>query len=147
VNSMHLSLPLIPFLPILAGIFIALAGMRLPGRFSSLLASGAVAGSFVFSLSAFFQYRSPVTLELFRWLSAFDLQAPVALYYDPLAAVMCLMVSFVSGIILLYSHAYMREEADQARFFSLMSLFVGAMLLLVLAGNLPLLFLGWEGVG
>jgi len=147
VNSMHLSLPLIPFLPILAGILIALAGMRLSGRFSSLLACGAVAGSFVFALSAFFQYRTPVTLELFRWLSAFDLQAPVALYYDPLAAVMCLMVSFVSGIILFYSHAYMREEADQARFFSLMSLFVGAMLLLVLAGNLPLLFLGWEGVG
>ncbi|MGA7826439.1 MAG: NADH-quinone oxidoreductase subunit L [Geobacteraceae bacterium] len=144
---MHLFLPLILFLPILAGVIIALAGMRLPRRFSSLLASGAVAGSFVFSLCSFFQYRSPVTFELFRWLSAFDLQAPFTLYFDPLAAVMCLMVSFVSGIIVLYSHAYMGEEADYARFFSLMSLFIGAMLLLVLAGNLPLLFLGWEGVG
>jgi NADH-quinone oxidoreductase subunit L len=114
---MHLFLPLILFLPILAGAFITLAGMRLPRRFSSLLASGAVAGSFIFSLCAIFQYRSPVTLELFRWLSAFDLQAPVSLYFDPLAAVMCLMVSFVSGIILLYSHAYMREEDDYSRFF------------------------------
>jgi NADH-quinone oxidoreductase subunit L len=144
---MNLLLPLIVFLPILAGVFLALAGMRFPGRFSSLFASGAVAGSFISSLCAFFQYRSPVSLELFRWLSAFDLQAPFSLYFDPLAAVMCLMVTFVSGIILLYSHVYMREEADSARFFSLMSLFIGAMLLLVLAGNLPLLFLGWEGVG
>jgi len=144
---MDLFLPLILFLPILAGVFIALAGMRLPRRISSLVASGAVVGSFVSSLCAFLQYRSPVTLDLFRWLSAFDLQAPISLYFDPLAAVMCLMVTFVSGIILLYSHAYMRGEGDYARFFSLMSLFIGAMLLLVLAGNLPLLFLGWEGVG
>ena len=144
---MNLFLPLILFLPILAGAFIALAGMRLPRRISSLVACGAVVGSFISSLCAFLQYRSPVTLDLFRWLSAFDLQAPVSLYFDPLAAVMCLMVTFVSGIILFYSHAYMSGEGDYARFFSLMSLFIGAMLLLVLAGNLPLLFLGWEGVG
>jgi NADH-quinone oxidoreductase subunit L len=144
---MNLFLPLIPILPILAGTFIALAGMRLPRRISSLVASGAVAGSFVASLCAFFQYRSPASLDLFRWLAAFDLEAPFSLYFDPLAAVMCLMVTFVSGIILVYSHAYMSGEGDYARFFSLMSLFVGSMLLLVLAGNLPLLFLGWEGVG
>jgi NADH-quinone oxidoreductase subunit L len=144
---MNLFLPLILFLPILAGVLIALAGMRLPSRISGLLASGAVAGSFAASLFAFIAYRSPVTLDLFRWLSAFDLEAPFSLYFDPLAAVMCLMITFVSGIILVYSLAYMAEEPDHARFFSLMSLFVGAMLLLVLAGNLPLLFLGWEGVG
>jgi NADH-quinone oxidoreductase subunit L len=144
---MNLFLPLIPILPILAGTFIALAGMRLPRRISSLVASGAVAGSFIASLCAFFPYRSPASLDLFRWLAAFDLEAPFSLYFDPLAAVMCLMVTFVSGIILVYSHAYMRGEGDYARFFSLMSLFVGSMLLLVLAGNLPLLFLGWEGVG
>jgi NADH-quinone oxidoreductase subunit L len=143
----NLFLPLILFPPILAGVLIALVGMRLPRRISGLLASGAVAGSFVSSLFAFNAYRSPITLDLFRWLSAFDLEAPVSLYFDPLAAVMCLMVTFVSGIILVYSLAYMAEEPDHARFFSLMSLFVGAMLLLVLAGNLPLLFLGWEGVG
>ncbi|RQW86390.1 MAG: NADH-quinone oxidoreductase subunit L [Geobacter sp.] len=144
---MSLFLPLIFSLPILAGAFIALAGMRLPRRISSLVACGAVVGSFVSSLCAFLHYRSPVTLDLFRWLSAFDLQAPISLYFDPLAAVMCLMVTFVSAIILFYSHAYINGEDDYARFFSLMSLFIGAMLLLVLAGNLPLLFLGWEGVG
>jgi len=140
-------LSLIVLLPLLAGALIALTGTRLPRRLGGLAACAAVGGAFACSLAAFLSYHTPVTVELFRWLDAFELSAPVSLSYDPLAAVMCLMVSFVSGLILLYSLAYMAEESDHARFFSLMSLFVGAMLLLVLAGNLPLLFLGWEGVG
>ena len=140
-------LSLIVLLPLLTGALIAMTGSRIPRRLSGLAACGAVGGAFVCSLAAFLSFRTPVTAELFRWLSAFDLSAPFSLYYDPLAAVMCLMVTFVSGLILVYSLAYMADEPDHARFFSLMSLFVGAMLLLVLAGNLPLLFLGWEGVG
>jgi len=138
---------LIVLLPLLAGTLIAAAGTRFHRRFSEITACAAVAGSFLCSLSAFLWYRTPVSIDLFRWFSAFDLRAPFSLSYDPLAAVMCLMVTFVSGLIMLYSTAYMGGEEDHARFFSLMSLFVGAMLLLVLAGNLPLLFLGWEGVG
>lgn len=140
-------LSLIVLLPLLAGALIALTGTKLPRRLCGLAACGAVGGAFACSLAAFLSYRTPVTVELFRWLEAFELSAPVSLSYDPLTGVMCLMVSFVSGLILVYSLAYMADEQDQARFFSLMSLFVGAMLLLVLAGNLPLLFLGWEGVG
>ncbi len=140
-------LSLIVLFPLLAGALIAVTGLRLPRRLGGLMACAAVGGSFACSLAAFLSYRTPVTVELFRWLDAFDLSAPVSLSYDPLSAVMCLMVTFVSGLILVYSLAYMAEEQDQARFFSLMSLFVGTMLLLVLAGNLPLLFLGWEGVG
>ncbi|KAF0221436.1 MAG: NADH-quinone oxidoreductase subunit [Geobacteraceae bacterium] len=144
---MKLYLTLILLLPLLGGVINAVAGMRLPRRLAEWLACGAVAGSFACALAAFVTYRSPVTVELFRWLSAFDFQAPVTLYYDPLSAVMCLMVTFVSGLIHIYSVAYMAGEEEYARFFSLLNLFVFAMLTLVLAENLPLLYLGWEGVG
>ena len=60
---------------------------------------------------------------------------------------MALMVTWVSTLIHLYAVGYMREEADYARFFALLNLFVFAMLTIVLADNLLLLFLGWEGVG
>jgi NADH-quinone oxidoreductase subunit L len=140
-------LALIVLLPLLAGAVIAVAGSRLPRRFCEVTACGAVVGAFASSLAAFLSYRRPVAIEVGRWLSAFDLKVPFSLAYDPLAAVMCLMVTFVSGLILIYSTVYMAKDAGYARFFSFMSLFVGAMLLLVLAGNLPLLFLGWEGVG
>jgi NADH-quinone oxidoreductase subunit L len=140
-------LSLIVLLPLLTGALIAATGSRLPRRLGGLAACGAIGGAFTCSLGALLSFRTPVTAELFRWLAAFDFSAPFSLYYDQLAAVMCLMVTFVSGLILVYSLAYMADEPDHARFFSLMSLFVGAMLLLVLAGNLPLLFLGWEGVG
>lgn len=144
---METSLSLIVLLPILGGALIALAGSELHRRFSELAACGAVGGAFAASLAAFIGYRHPVTFEPGRWLTSFDLAAPFSLSYDPAAAVMCLMVTFVSGLILVYSTRYMAGEADHARFYSLMCLFVGAMLLLVLAGNLPLMFLGWEGVG
>jgi NADH-quinone oxidoreductase subunit L len=144
---MRLYLSFILLLPLLGGIVNAVAGRLLPRRLAEWLACGAVAASFGFALAAFLAYHAPVTVELFRWLAAFDFQAPVALYYDSLAAVMCLMVTFVSTLIHVYSIAYMAEEGDYARFFALLNLFVFAMLTLVLAENLPLLYLGWEGVG
>ncbi len=144
---MRLYLSFILLLPLLGGTVNAVAGRFLPRRLAEWLACAAVAASFGFALAAFLSYRAPVTVELFRWLSTFDFQAPVALYYDPLAAVMCLMVTFVSTLIHVYSVAYMAEEEDYARYFALLNLFVFAMLTLVLAENLPLLYLGWEGVG
>jgi len=144
---MKLSLSLILLFPLAGGIINALLGRNLPRRLAEWLACGAVAGSFCASLAAFEAYRGPEAVELCRWLAAFDLQAPLSLYVDPLAAVMCLMVTFVSFLIHVYSVAYMAKEADYARFFALLNLFVFAMLTLVLAENLPLLYLGWEGVG
>jgi NADH-quinone oxidoreductase subunit L len=146
-GDMRFYLSFILLLPLLGGIVNAVTGRLLPRRLAEWLACATVASSFGFALAAFLAYRAPVTVELFRWLAAFDFQAPVALYYDPLAAVMCLMVTFVSTLIHIYSVAYMAEDRDYARFFALLNLFVFAMLTLVLAENLPLLYLGWEGVG
>jgi NADH-quinone oxidoreductase subunit L len=144
---MEAALTLIVVLPILAGALIALAGSGLHRRFSELAACGAVGGAFAASLASFLAYRHPVVVQPGNWFSAFGLSAPFSFGYDPLAAVMCLMVTFVSGLILVYSVNYMAGEEDYARFYALMTLFVGAMLLLVLADNLPLMYLGWEGVG
>ncbi len=69
------------------------------------------------------------------------------LYYDPLAAVMALMVTFVSSIVHIYSVGYMRHEAGFTRYFCFMNLFVFAMLVIVTAGNLVFLYLGWETWG
>ena len=68
-------------------------------------------------------------------------------HYDPLAAIMALMVTFVSCIIHLYSVSFMRERRDYVRYFSYLNLFVFSMLVIALADNLIFVYLGWEGVG
>jgi NADH-quinone oxidoreductase subunit L len=144
---MKLYLTLILLFPLLGAILNALVGMRLSRRLSQAIACGSVWASFACAAAAFLTMRGPVRADLFRWFSAFDLTVPVSLNFDSLSAVICLMVTFVAGMIHLYSTAYMAEEKDYVRFFTLLNLFVFAMLLLLLADSLPLLFLGWEGVG
>jgi NADH-quinone oxidoreductase subunit L len=75
------------------------------------------------------------------------LQVPIVLRFDRLAASMALMVTGVSTLIHLYSTGYLERREDAVRFFALLNLFVFAMLTVVLADNLLLLLLGWEGVG
>jgi len=86
-------------------------------------------------------------LELWHWIEAGRFHAEIALRMDSLSAVMTLVVSGVASLIHLYSCGYMAEDEDYARFFTYMNLFVLMMLLLVLADNLLLMFVGWEGVG
>jgi NADH-quinone oxidoreductase subunit L len=71
----------------------------------------------------------------------------MSVYYDPLAAIMALMVTFVSSLIHLYSVSFMRDDKDYVRYFCYMNLFVFSMLVITLADNLVFLYLGWEGVG
>jgi NADH-quinone oxidoreductase subunit L len=144
---MKLYLALILLLPLLGGIFNALAGSRLPRRVEETVACGVIWGSFFCTLPAFLHFSGPVTVEYASWLSAFDFQAPIAFRIDQLSLALCLMITFVCGLIHLYSTGYMRDEADHARYFALLNIFVFAMLVLILAANLPLLYLGWEGVG
>ena len=141
----YLSLMLL--FPLFGGTLSSLCGRRLPRRLLETIACAAVWGSFVCALCAAFAYRAPEKLLLGQWLSAFDLQAPLSLYLDPLSLSLCVMIGFVCGLIHVYAVFYMAGESDYARFFALLNLFVFAMLTLILADNLPLLYLGWEGVG
>ena len=91
--------------------------------------------------------QRPRRIEYASWLSDFDFKAPIALYLDQLSLALTLMITFVCGLIHLYSVGYMKDDPSYARYFALLNIFVFAMLVLVLAENLPLLYLGWEGVG
>jgi len=144
---MKLYLSLILLLPLMGSAVNAVVGRYLPRRASELLACGVIWGAFVSSLFTAFAYRGAMRVDLIDWLSAFDFQAPVSLYLDPLSLVMIVMITFVCALIHTYSVAYMADEEDYVRYFALLNLFVFAMLVLVLAENLPLLYLGWEGVG
>jgi NADH-quinone oxidoreductase subunit L len=88
------------------------------------------------------------TVRLAEWVSAGSFHVDWALRYDTLSAVMVAMVTFVATLIHIYSIGYMgHEHKPVARFFSYLSLFSFAMLMLVTANNLLQLFFGWEGVG
>jgi NADH-quinone oxidoreductase subunit L len=83
----------------------------------------------------------------FEWIEAGGFRVPLSLLVDPLSSVMMLVVTGVGSAIHVYSLGYMAHDEDRPRFFSYLNLFTFFMLLLVLGGSLPLLFVGWEGVG
>jgi len=144
---------LIPLLP-LAGFVILLAtGRRLGNPRAGWLATLMVAASFVVTIVVFVGlFRLPVTgrsytQTWFTWISAGHLHVDMGLLVDPLSMTMAAFVTGVSALIHLYSIGYMEHDEDFSKFFVYLNLFVAAMLLLVLADNFLLLFLGWEGVG
>ena len=84
---------------------------------------------------------------LYTWMEVDGLQTAMGLHLDSLSVVMMMVVTFVGFLIHLYAAQSMFEEDGYSRFFAAMNLFVGSMLVLALADNLLLLYLGWEGVG
>jgi NADH-quinone oxidoreductase subunit L len=100
---------------------------------------------FAFVDVGFLHHDSRVTL--FPWLLSGDLKVDWSLRIDSLTAVMLVVVTTISAFVHLYSIGYMEEDPYRPRFFSYLSLFTFAMLMLVTADNLVQLFFGWEGVG
>ena len=83
----------------------------------------------------------------FEWIEAASFRVPLNLLIDPLTCVMMLVVTGIGSLIHIYSVGYMAHDEERVRFFSYLNLFTFFMLLLVMGGSLPLLFVGWEGVG
>ena len=144
---MKLYLALILLLPLSGGLFNALLGRTLPRRVGETVACAAIWSAFACSLLVFLDFTAPVKIEYATWLSDFNFKAPIAFYLDQLSLALTLMITFVCGLIHLYSVGYMKDDPSPTRYFALLNIFVFAMLTLVLAENLPLLYLGWEGVG
>ncbi len=144
---MRLNLLLLIFLPFLSAFVLAVAGRFMPRRLAEAIACLSVAGSFVAAAVGFFSRSGAQTFALFNWIQVGNFSAPMTVVYDPLSAVMALMVTFVSTLIHIYSVAFMREDEDYVRYFCYLNLFVFAMLVVTLADNLLFLYLGWEGVG
>jgi NADH-quinone oxidoreductase subunit L len=144
---MKLYLAFILLLPLSGGLFNALLGRMAPRRVGETIACGVIWGAFACSVLAFLDFTAPLKIEYASWLSDFDFKAPITLYLDQLSLSLTIMVTFVCGLIHLYSVGYMKDDPAPSRYFALLNIFVFAMLTLILAENLPLLYLGWEGVG
>jgi len=145
-----MNLWLIPFCPLIGFLLNGLLGKRFPKQLVNIIAVGSVAASFglvLFSLSKIYPVDSVVTEHGFTWIQSGMLKIGFDLTVDRLTAVMLLVVTGVGLLIHTYSIGYMEHEEGYARFFAYLNLFMFFMLLLVLASNLLLLFVGWEGVG
>jgi NADH-quinone oxidoreductase subunit L len=139
---------LLLFFPLAAGLILAVIGRYLPRRVAEWIGCASVLGSFLMAILAFGTAgQKRYLLTLFDWSQVGDFSAPMTVYYDALAAIMALMVTFVSSLIHLYSVSFMRDDRDYVRYFCYMNLFVFSMLVITLADNLVFLYLGWEGVG
>lgn len=142
---------LILLLPLVGFLFVLLNGRRMSERAVGWSATAAVALSFAFTVAAFFvllhDSSREVTVHLFSWITVGSLQVPASLLIDPLSITMCLFVTGISALIHMYSIGYMHGERDFRKFFLYLNLFVFSMLTLVMANNLVLTFVGWEGVG
>ncbi len=134
-------------LPLLGGLINVCFGNRLAKPIPVIIACGSVIASFLACLGCFPGAGEGLHVVLFTWLKSGSFQADIGLLMDPLAAIMALMVTGVASLIHLYAAGYMEEDPDQTRFFAFLNLFVFAMLAIILADNLLLMFLGWEGVG
>ncbi|MGI8557291.1 MAG: NADH-quinone oxidoreductase subunit L [Solirubrobacteraceae bacterium] len=139
--------------PLLGTALIGLLYKRLPGRAAGWLGLTAVAGSFAFALVALAKLQGAgpahrqLSSTLWNYASTVGVDAKLQILVDPLSVLMICVVAGVSMLILLYSVAYMGEDAGYSRFFAYMNFFVFSMLLLVLAGNFLLLLVGWAFVG
>jgi NADH-quinone oxidoreductase subunit L len=144
---------LIPLFPLLGFLLIGLTNKRLPNKVVGLIASGSVSLSFISGLVSFSNLlgMAPesrlINPHLFDWIEVGAFKSSVSFAFDPLSAVMVLVVSGVGLLIHIYSIGYMSHDKGFARYFAYLNLFTFSMLVLVLADNLLLMFVGWEGVG
>ncbi|WP_035349644.1 NADH-quinone oxidoreductase subunit L [Edaphobacter aggregans] len=144
---------LIVAIPFASAAVLALFGSCLSRRAVALLGAGSIGLSAAITLlvTADFITSPPpgdaFTQHLWTWMDTGGFRPEIAFYLDSVSLIMLLVVSFVGFLIHLYSVEYMRDDEGYSRFFAYMNLFVASMLTLVLANNLLLLYLGWEGVG
>jgi NADH-quinone oxidoreductase subunit L len=145
-----MNLWLIPLFPLLGFLLNGLLGKRLGKPVINIIAVGSVAASFAYVLlilSRIYPINEVYSEHYFTWLHSGFLNVGFDMTIDRLTAVMLLVVTGVGLLIHTYALGYMDHEGGYYRFFSYFNLFMFFMLILVLASNLLLLFVGWEGVG
>jgi NADH-quinone oxidoreductase subunit L len=145
-----MNLWLIPIFPLLGFLLNGLFGRRMPKSMINLFAIGSVALSFAWvvkTLLALGPLETKYIEHYFTWIQSGPLQINIDFAVDRLTAVMLMVVTGVGLLIHIYSVGYMEDEDGYYRFFSYLNLFMFFMLVLVLAQNFLVLFVGWEGVG
>ncbi|MBC7697660.1 MAG: NADH-quinone oxidoreductase subunit L, partial [Bacteroidia bacterium] len=139
----------IPLLPLLAAIIVGLFGKKLPRAAAHIITILGVGASFALSVYVFKDsllghvYNNTV----YTWLKSGNVSFEVGFLIDRLSAMMMVVVTFVSLMVHIYTIGYMHDDKGYARFFSYISLFTFAMLMLVMSNNFMQLFFGWEAVG
>ena len=150
-NPMLEYLWIVPLLPLLGSAINGLFGSKWPNKIVNSVAIGSTGLSFLCALEAVREFfESGQVLfhkEFFTWIAAGNFRAGFDLQMDQLTVVMVLVVTGVGWLIHIYATGYMTHEGGYYRFFSYLNLFMFFMLILVLAANYVLLFVGWEGVG
>lgn len=123
----------------------------LPKRLSGILASVSIFASFLIFAYIYIKFVRlldvPQIMVIADWLNLGGISANISIVIDRLSLIMSLMVTGVSALIHVYSIGYMGHDKGVTRYFSYLNLFVGFMLILVVAENIVLMFVGWEGVG
>lgn len=141
-------IPLLPFIGFLLNLFVIRQE-----RQAGMVASATVIAAFFVALGSTVMLAQLPEAErriqsvAWEWIATGSISVPFAIMFDPLTAVMVLLVTGVGALIHIYSIGYMHGDARVVRYFAYLNLFVTMMLFLVMANNLLLLFLGWEGVG
>ncbi len=142
---------LVPFCPLAGAVLNGFFAKRYRHETVGQIAVAAVGLSFLFSLAttiALIARSEPLHhVTYFTWIASGAYSASVGLLLDGLSCTLMLVVTGVGLLVHVYSTAYMRDDEDQGRYFACLNLFVGAMLILVMADNYLLMFVGWEGVG
>ena len=148
---MHLWL--IPILPLAGALLNGLLGRRLSRGVVAFFGCGAAGTAFGVSLWVAWRFldlpsdKVPLIVNHFTWIQSGGFDAAFGFYYDRLTLIMTLVVTGVGFLIHIYSVGYMAEEDGFYRFFAYLNLFLFAMLILIMANNYLLMFVGWEGVG
>lgn len=151
--SPDLLVSLVPLLPLLGFLLVALNVKKLSHGVTSFIACGSVLISFFISVYLFVvlqglpEEQRFINVTVFDWISTAGFSAPFSFLIDPLSSLMLLIITGVGFLIHVYSIGYMHDDEGFNRFFSYLNLFVFFMLLLIMGSNYLLMFVGWEGVG
>ena len=139
---------LIPLMPLFGALTLGLLGRRLGRANVNLIACGSILAAFVGAAFAVARVVDGATLtQTFEWFHVGAVDVSWGFTLDRLSATLLLVVTGIGFLIHVYSTGYMAHDPALGRYFAYLNLFVSAMLILVLADNLVLLFVGWEGVG
>ena len=137
--------------PLIGFLILAIARDRMCQKTAKIVGVGAMGLSVIAALVAGIQFlgtsREPIFVPLWTWFAVGDFAPKFGLMLDGLSLTMTAVITGVGFLIHLFASWYMQGEAGFVRFFSYLNLFVASMLILVLADNLLLMYLGWEGVG
>jgi NADH-quinone oxidoreductase subunit L len=141
---------LVPLLPLLSSVLLMLGSASFPRLLIAALGVGSVASAALLTMSIgldFLADPQPFQITLWTWMQVGNFSPGIAFYFDGLTLVMMSVITGVGFLIHLFSTEFMEQDSSYARYFAYLNMFVAAMLVLVMADNLLLLYFGWEGVG